>query len=160
MRVYDDRDQAGLAAAFEVDNTCISRNGVAHLVAGVPGVQIQRRPTLFCGEDFLEFTLDGVRFVACEPFNDNSRYLIGSRPPEASPQLSAIRAAFVAYRPPKRIVVAAVLNVGVVSGGVWRLAVAGPKACPWCVALVLLGLLLAMPTYRVLAGVVGKRSDW
>ncbi len=100
MRVYDLKDNDGRVFAFELDNLWLGRRGVARVVRTIPDVSLIRVPepvfSWWAEEEFCEFELGGVRFVAWEPFGDNSRYWIGPRPPVFSEMTAAVRDAFVA----------------------------------------------------------------
>src|SRR2546427_2304472 len=101
MRVYDLKDETGRVFAFEVDNFWLGRRGVAAVVRTIPGARLSGPiPTGYLDE-FCEFELGGERFVAWEPFGDNSRYWIGPKPPVFSERTAAVRDAFVAYVPRK-----------------------------------------------------------
>jgi hypothetical protein len=50
-------------------------------------------------EEFCEFNVGDETFVMWEPWGDNSRYWIGTRPPHACPELTHVRGAFHAYQP-------------------------------------------------------------
>ena len=106
MRTHDLKDGEGRVFAFEVDNCFLGRGGLCRLVARIPGCVVVRRPRRFrfAEDEFCEFELDGVRFLAWEPFGDNSRYWVGPKsdgttPPKWYPQIDRVRAAFRASRP-------------------------------------------------------------
>jgi hypothetical protein len=96
MQVYDLKDADGRVFAFEVDNT--GRRRLCRVVDSIPGVEVVRRPRLFSWlreDEFCEFDVDGVRFVAWEPHGDNSRYWVGPKVRCWAPQVSAVRDAFL-----------------------------------------------------------------
>lgn len=99
MRVYDLKDDQGRVFAFEVPNLLLGRRGLARVVKSIPGARLIRAPVLlswFREEEFCEWELDGVRFVAWEPFGDNNRYWVGpTDPPAWHPQIETVRRAFV-----------------------------------------------------------------
>ena len=100
MRTYDLTDKEGRLTAFEVDNIVLGRRGVAAVVRRLPGVRLMRGPRVlswFREEEFCEFEVDGIRFVAWEPFGDNSRFWIGPQPLSFVEQTETVRAAFSAY---------------------------------------------------------------
>lgn len=101
MEIYDLRDEQGRLYAFEIPNHRIGRRGVCRVIGRIPGAEVLRRPKLLSWlreEEFCEFRLGGVRFVAWEPYGDNSRYWIGPQTrTSAAPELSAIRAAFARF---------------------------------------------------------------
>lgn len=96
MQVYNLKEPDGRVSAFEVDNT--GRRKLCRIAHRIPGVRIVRRPVLFSWfreAEFCEFELDGVRFVAWEPYGDNSRYWVGPTPRRWVPQIEAVRNAFL-----------------------------------------------------------------
>jgi hypothetical protein len=97
MRIFDLKDPDGRVFAFEVSSLMLGRRGVPRVVRTVPGAVVKA----FHGmrEEFCEFELDGVLFVAWEPWNDSSRFWIGTRPPRWVPQLEPVRQAFECARP-------------------------------------------------------------
>ena len=97
MKVFDLADENGISFAFEVRNALLGRRGLCTVVSRIPGVRITMRPAFwswFREEEFCRFEVDGIQFVAWEPFGDNSRYWIGPDPPRPIPQLAVVRAAF------------------------------------------------------------------
>jgi hypothetical protein len=98
MKVYDLRDEHGRVFAFEVPNFLLRRRGLARIVNSIPGVRLLRVPAPFSWfgeEEFCEWELDGVKFVAWEPFGDNSRYWVGpADSPAWHPQIETVRRAF------------------------------------------------------------------
>src|SRR4051812_48504811 len=99
VKTFDLTDNEGRILAFEIDNCRINRRSVCDVIRSIPGVTIRREPKrwwISLEEEFCEFDLDGVRFVAWEPFGDNSRYWIGPKPPRWVPQIETIRCAFQA----------------------------------------------------------------
>ena len=97
MRVYDLKDAGGRVFAFEVSNFMLGRRGVRRVVRRIPNARVLS----FRGraEEFCEFEVEGTKFVAWEPWNDNSLYWIGPKPPEPTPHLSKVREAFERARP-------------------------------------------------------------
>jgi len=119
MRVYDLKDKSGRIFAFEVDNFWLGRGGVATVVQTIPGASFRRAiPAGYADEQFCEFELDGARFVAWEPFGDNSRYWIGPKPPIFSENVDVVRDAFIAYEPRKWFSTIRAVAVGLVVVGV------------------------------------------
>jgi hypothetical protein len=101
MKIYDLRNEQGELYAFEIPNGQITRPGVARIVRRIPGATLLRAPRYFqwrSPEEFCEFTVGPVRFVALEPYGDSSRYWIGPQPIRAVPvpELAVVRAAFAA----------------------------------------------------------------
>jgi hypothetical protein len=109
MKTYGIKDTDGTEFAFEVDNFHLSRKGLCRLVARIPGCIVTRKPSRFRWshedeDEFCAFELEGVRFVAWEPWGDNSRYWVGPKVEEGSsprwcPQLDRVREAFSRARP-------------------------------------------------------------
>lgn len=109
MKTYDLKNADGQIFAFEVDNCHLRRNGLCRLVARIPGCIVVRKPKLFRWpfnneDEFCEFELDGVRFVALEPWGDSSRYWVGPKSEGTghlkwSPQVDRVREAFVRANP-------------------------------------------------------------
>jgi hypothetical protein len=97
MRIFPIQADQGRVFVFEVENIMLGRRGLRRLVRRIPGSEIKA----FHGfrEEFCEFDLDGIRFVALEPFNDNSRYLIAPKEPRWVPQVEVVRRAFEEARP-------------------------------------------------------------
>jgi hypothetical protein len=99
MKVYDIRDAQGRLTAFEVDGG-IGRRGLCRAVASIPNVKVLRTPKLMSWlreSEFCEFEYLGSTYVAEEPFGDNSRYWIGSKPPRFTEQLASLYDAFRGY---------------------------------------------------------------
>ncbi len=77
----------------------LGRRGVRRVVLRIPNARILSFRER--AEEFCEFELDGTKFVAWEPWNDNSRFWIGSKaaPATPTPHLSKVREAFERARP-------------------------------------------------------------
>ncbi len=102
MKVYDINDERGKVFAFEIKNLdlLLGRVGVRIIVSQIPSVKIIRVPyffQIFGDEEFCEFEVDGQRFVAWEPYNDNDVYCIGAKPTGWCEQLEIVRTAFLNY---------------------------------------------------------------
>ncbi len=98
MTVHDLRDDQGRTLAFEVDSTGLGRRGLCQIAAKLPGVNVIRTPKFLSWlreTEFCEFEIDGIRFVAEEPYGDNSRYWIGTKPPRYVIEIERIRKAFL-----------------------------------------------------------------
>jgi hypothetical protein len=99
MKVHDLIDKEGRVFAFEVNNVFLSRRRLCKLVRAIPEVVIHKAPgfrSYFKGdEEFCEFEIRGQKFVAWEPFGDNSRYWIGPKPPLWCEQVEIVRSAFM-----------------------------------------------------------------
>jgi hypothetical protein len=103
MKVYDLIDKEGRVFAFEVNNTFFGRMKLCKLVRSIPETQIikaqSHRSFRFKGEDeFCEFEIHGQKFVAWEPFGDNSRYWIGSKSRMWCEQVAIVRSAFANHK--------------------------------------------------------------
>ncbi len=101
MKTTEMRNDQGALTGFRVSNLFLSRHGITKIVARIPGVQILRKqkPFRFSGpDDFCEFTVDGKKFLAIEPFGDNSEFWIVCEPPEECPQLKKVENAFAKHR--------------------------------------------------------------
>lgn len=99
MKIHALKDEAGRIFAFEVAN--FGRHRTCRFVGKIPGVRIVKRQKHFqftADDEFCEFELNGKRFVAWEPFGDNSRFWIGPDPPSWCPEIDEIRKAFAAYK--------------------------------------------------------------
>jgi hypothetical protein len=79
VKTFDLLDADGRLHAFEVENFPLGRRGLVRVVKTVPGATIIRKPSRlfswFREEEFCEFAVGNRRFVADEPFGDNSRYI-------------------------------------------------------------------------------------
>ena len=99
MRIHEVQDREGRAAAFEVSNAFLGRQGSLWVVRRVPGVTVTRSPRRWAvsePDDFCEFDVGGVRFVVSEPFGDNSRYWVGPKPLRWVPEIDVVRETFAA----------------------------------------------------------------
>jgi hypothetical protein len=110
MKTHDLKDKEGRVFAFEVSNSLLTRCGLCRLVSRIPGCRITKRPTPFMrwssqeDERFCEFEVDGVPFVAREPWGDSSRFWIGPKTadgqtPAWSPPVDRVREACQMARP-------------------------------------------------------------
>lgn len=98
MKTYPLYDEEDRLFAFEIGNTIIGRRGVCGIVQSIPGAKLLRTPKFLSWwreAEFCEFSLDGERFIAEEPFGDNSRYWVGPKPPRWLPQTEKVHEAFV-----------------------------------------------------------------
>lgn len=98
MRTFEQNDSQGQLTAFEIDNSLIGRRSVCRIVESIPNAKITRRPkhllSWFREEVFCEFLIDGEKFVAWEPYGDNSRYWIGPDPARYLPQTQVLLETF------------------------------------------------------------------
>ena len=100
MQIYDITDNAGNVFAFEVSNSFLSRSTACRVACSIPGAKLIRKPRIFPSQDeFCEFEIDGVTFTIWEPWGDNSRYWIGSKPERSVPQIAQVREAFARWQP-------------------------------------------------------------
>ena len=109
MRIYEIKDAEGRPFAFEVSNFHLTRAGLSRLVRRIPNCRIIRKPKWFrwSSEDdaeFCEFEVDGMLFVAWEPWGDNSRFWVGPKvregnTPQWSPAVDRVRETFRQARP-------------------------------------------------------------
>lgn len=98
MRVYDLKDDRGRVISFEVENLFLSRNRTGRIIRRIPNVNVTKGPQLFSfseADEFCEFEIQGEKFVACEPFGDNSRYWIGTQSGKWCEQIEIVRNAFI-----------------------------------------------------------------
>jgi hypothetical protein len=104
MRVFEIRSEDDRLRGFEVENLWLSRRSVARIVQSIPGVRLIRANSSWFGrDDFCEFELNDVRFVAEEPFGDNSRYWIGSIEPNHDAEVRVVRDRFLTVVRPEWI---------------------------------------------------------
>jgi hypothetical protein len=102
MKTYGLNDQEGRTFAFEVPSFLVGRRAVCRILRTIPGVRVVKEPQrwrLSAEEEFCEFELEGVTFVASEPFGDNSRYWIGPKPPRWVAGTERVREAFTRAMP-------------------------------------------------------------
>jgi hypothetical protein len=104
MKTYDIHDKEGRVLSFEVPNALLSRRQACAVIQDIPGVVVLRHARrLFSREpdndEFCEFSVGDEIFVMWEPWGDNSRYWIGTRPPHPCPELEQVCAAFHGYQP-------------------------------------------------------------
>jgi hypothetical protein len=107
MKTHGIKDADGKEFAFEVNNFHLGHKGLCRLIARIPGCIVTRKPRRFTWsseDEFCEFELEGIRFVASEPWGDSSRYWVGPKTQEGtSPkwcvQVDEVRAAFSRARP-------------------------------------------------------------
>lgn len=74
MKIDRLKNDEGQFRCFTVDNTQVSRTGMAKVAAQIPGAQITKRPRFFDDVIFCEFSLNGHRFIIEEAYGDNSTY--------------------------------------------------------------------------------------
>ena len=85
MKVEIPPEDDGTYQSFMVGNTLLGRSGLVRVIRKIPGCQITRmprKPFSWTREDeFCEFQVNGIRFVAEEPFGDSSSFWIGCEKP-------------------------------------------------------------------------------
>lgn len=90
-------DSGKQPTSFEVSNVFFHRRDVCRVFRSIPGAKCIRRELR--KDTFCEFELNGVRFVAEEPWGDNSVYWIGPISPGFTPELEIVRQAFSSAKP-------------------------------------------------------------
>lgn len=102
MKTYPIRNDLGGLVAFEIDMVCIGLHSMRRLLSDIDGVSITGVHRLFSSlaDGHIQFEYRGVACRVWEPFEDNSRYLIGADddPPQGW-NLSAVEDAFKRHRP-------------------------------------------------------------
>lgn len=95
------RNEQGVLTGFSVSNLFLRRHNVPKIVARIPDAQVIRKQKWFHfsgPDDSCEFTVDGKKFLAIEPFGDNSEFWIVCEPPEECPQIKRVENAFAKHR--------------------------------------------------------------
>jgi hypothetical protein len=90
-------DSSNQPTFFEVSNAVFGRRDVCRVFNKIPGAKCIRRnlrQDVFC-----EYELNGIRFVAEEPWGDNSVYGIYPVSPGFTPEFEIIRQAFADAKP-------------------------------------------------------------
>ncbi len=116
MRVYEIRTDTGALHAIEVENIWVSRWAVARVVRALPGCTVTRWPrrwSLWSDDEFCAFEINGVKFVAWEPFGDNSRFWIGPEEPGHPEETLLVRDAFVRLWRPEWVSAMFLVGVGI-----------------------------------------------
>lgn len=101
MKTTEMRNEQGTLTGFSVSNLFLRRQGVPKIITSIPGAQIirkQKRFRLSGPDDFCEFIVDGKKFLAIEPFGDNSEFWVVCEPPEECPQIKKVENAFAKHR--------------------------------------------------------------
>lgn len=84
MKVFISANKLGKPVSFEIDNTYLGRKGFVRVIQKIPGAVIIRGPkklfSWFMEDEFCEFEVNGQRFIAEEPFGDNSHYWVATTP--------------------------------------------------------------------------------
>ena len=86
-------DDDGNLMYFEV-TSLISRQKIYRIIKDIDNVIILKRPKrwqLFSEDVFCVFSLNNINFEVWEPFADNDRYHIASKPLRPSKELNLIR---------------------------------------------------------------------
>jgi hypothetical protein len=98
MRTYPEFRADGSLRYFEVSSAWLVFGPLLRILRSVPGVsQVRRR---WFNDDRVTFEYLGIPAVVHEDYGDSSRYWVGLRDPESSPQvdISPIHEAFRRYR--------------------------------------------------------------
>ncbi len=74
MNINRLQNDQGDFRCFEIDNTIISRNGMAKVVAQLTDVKVTHFPRFYDDEVFCEFELNGHKFEVMEPYGDSTTY--------------------------------------------------------------------------------------
>ena len=90
----------GVFRCFAVDNTKISRYGMAKIVSSIPGVVIKKAPRFWDDDVFCEFTFKGKLFFIEEPWGDNVTYDLVA-PDQSEQELNEIALVFESAKPIK-----------------------------------------------------------
>jgi hypothetical protein len=101
MKIFAGYDEKGELSYFEI-TSLLGRWLTARAISRIPGVEMVKTPKLFSikNEDvFCVFKIGEVQFEAWEPWGDNSRFHIGSRPAGSSPELERVMVYFSQYKP-------------------------------------------------------------
>ena len=159
MKTVDLLDDSGRVVAFEISVLETDRRGICRVVESIPGAKLIRSPKRFSWskEDvFCEFEVDGEKFIALEPFGDNSRYWIGPDTARHLSQTQRVRDAFDAVRA-SRLFRSLGILVGTVCcvGGVliFALALSGSSIIPAISSIILGG-------YFIYFGLTGRPLTW
>jgi len=95
MKSYDIKMPDGTLFAFEVERGfTLTRRGLVSKLRKISGINIVREPKLFaCFDDdeFCEFFMNGVEFVAFEPFGDSSRFWLGPKDREVHEETEELK---------------------------------------------------------------------
>lgn len=102
MKTYPMCNNRGEPVSFEVDVLSIGLHSMRKLLSDVDGLSVKSVRRLFSSlaDGHIQFEYRGVACRVWEPFEDNSRYLIGANgePPQGW-NLSAVEEAFKRHRP-------------------------------------------------------------
>ena len=95
MKIYDLKDKEGRTFAFEV-SSLLGRRKLCKLIQSIPEIKILKAPNFRSRheDEFCEFEIQGQKFVAWEPFADNSRFWIGPKPTIWCKQVEIVRSIF------------------------------------------------------------------
>lgn len=97
MKIYDLKNKEDRVYAFEVGNSLISRRRLVLMLSKIPAVTVTRKALK--EDEFCEFEVEGVAFVASEDWGDSSRFWIGPKKTEWCPQLQILRGHFLTIKP-------------------------------------------------------------
>lgn len=159
MRTYDLLDESGRLSAFEVSVLETGRRGVCRVVQSIPGAKLIRKPKWFSWfreEEFCEFEIDGEKYVAWEPYGDNSRYWIGPDPARHLPQTQQVRDAFDAVGTSRLFRWLGIL-VGAFLCAVGILIFANESSGSWILQAI---VAIVLGAYFIHVGVTGRSFFW
>ncbi len=74
MKINRLLNDQGEFRCFEIDNTTISRSGMAKVVAQLTNVKVTHFPRFYDDEVFCELELNGHKFEISEPYGDSTTY--------------------------------------------------------------------------------------
>jgi hypothetical protein len=95
MKVIDAFDDRGKVTSFEVSNVFLRRRDVCRIFERIP--DIVRVKKNLRQDEFCEYNLNGVHFVAEEPFGDNDVYWVGPIPKGWVPEVDIVRKSFLDF---------------------------------------------------------------
>ena len=96
MRTWELHTDDGRTYGFEISNLTITRGGVVRTIKRIPGASITKGERYLerRRDDFCHFTMNGAKFIATEPFGDNSRFWIYADDESGIPYVAAIQGVF------------------------------------------------------------------
>lgn len=96
MRTSELHTDDGRTFGFEISNLTITRGGVVRTIKRIPGAAITKgeRYSERRHDDFCHFTINGAKFIATEPFGDNSRFWIYAYDEVGMPHVATIQRVF------------------------------------------------------------------
>jgi hypothetical protein len=100
MNINRLQNDQGEFRCFEIDNTIISRSGMAKVVAQLANAKITHAPRFYDDEEFCEFELNGHKFKISEPYGDSTTYDVVA-PSSPLPEMELVAAHFETATPIK-----------------------------------------------------------